>query len=499
MADKLLQRLNASGKLPTPPGIVLKILELTRQADTSVAELANTISLDPGLSAKILRFINSPMAGAARKVTSLRQAVALMGQRGVKMMALSFSIVSASNRNECAAFDPVHYSIHALACGTAAKILATLTETENAQDAFSAGLLSQLGRSILASSLPDEYAAVLARANHIPADLPPLEKAAWGESYATVGGAILRSWGLPDAMCDAVSAFRNPDGDPDVTPLARLLCLAERAADLVCPDRPDRVADPTTYLERVREIGWLTDETALKALSTIANEVDEMRAVIEVDKANLRSAEEITSEVQERIAELSLALHLDNQHMAMQQEELLRRATTDALTGIGNRAAFDTRLELEFERALREGGPVALLMMDVDHFKKFNDTFGHQVGDRVLQRVAHALDENVRKVDFVARYGGEEFAVIAPRTSAARGAQLAERLRKSVADTSIPSDKGALSVTVSIGVAVLNEVSDPPRDAPKLIKAADELLYRAKCNGRNRVETADSERAAVSG
>jgi len=493
MAQELIDRLNASGKLPTPPGVVLKILDLTSNADTTVGELTDVIALDPGLSAKILRFVNSPMSGMSREVTSLRQAVAAMGTRGVKMMALSFSLVSSSKGNKCVGYDAEHFSVHAAACAAAAKVLAGITKATNAQDAFSAGLLCQLGRSILASSLPKEYAAIISRADRIPADLPPLERAALGESYATVGGAVLSSWKLPASLCAAVSQFRDPPAS-DVPALANVLSLAEKAADFVCPDRADRHADPGEYLEYARETFQLPAESALHALSLIAAEVDGIRRVLEVPKSTLRAPEDIESEVRERIAELSLAMHLDNQNMAIHQEELMRRATTDALTGVGNRAAFDARLELELERALRESGPLTLLMMDVDHFKKFNDTFGHQVGDHVLQAVARALDDSVRKVDFVARYGGEEFAVIAPMTSADQAMQLAERLRKSVAAASVPSDKGALSVTVSIGVAVLHDVNEPPKDAPRLVKTADELLYKAKLNGRNRVELADPGR-----
>jgi len=250
-------------------------------------------------------------------------------------------------------------------------------------------------------------------------------------------------------------------------------------------------------LKAVKNAYGIADEAALSTLSRIASEVDAVREILQVGKGNLRAPEDIENDVRERIAELSLALHMENQSMALQQEELLRRATTDALTGIGNRAAFDARLDLELERALREGGPLALLLMDVDHFKKFNDTYGHQVGDRVLQVVAFTLDENIRKVDFAARYGGEEFAVIAPRTSHDHAAQLAERLRRSIAAATVSSEKGNLGVTVSIGVAVLSDPSEPTKDALRLIKAADALLYQAKCNGRNRVESLSPRRQNV--
>ena len=496
MASELIGRLGESGRLPTPPAVVLKILELARRSDVDVDELAETIALDAGLSAKILRFINSPMSGVAREVTSLRQAVALMGMRGVKMMALSFSVISSKSRQPCRGFDRDHYTIHSLACGTAAKALAQATGASNPQDAFSAGLLSQLGRMVLAVSMPGEYAAVLAKAEHIPADLPPLEHAQWGEHYASVGGALLRSWGLPECLCGAVECFRDINGQAGAPVLARLLAVAERAADLICPDEKRRHVNPEAYLDAARTYLGLTDEAVLPLLKQIAGEVDEVRAILQVSKASLRTPDEIEGEVRERIAELSLAMHLENQSMAQHQEDLLRRASTDALTGVGNRAAFDARLSLELERGLRDGSALTLLMLDVDRFKKFNDTFGHQIGDRVLQNVARTLAEHVRKIDYVARYGGEEFTVIAPNTSLGQGAELAERLRKAIAATPVNYGQEELSVTVSVGVASLSSISEPIKEAPLILQKADRLLYQAKCNGRNRVE---SERPVVAG
>jgi diguanylate cyclase (GGDEF)-like protein len=179
-------------------------------------------------------------------------------------------------------------------------------------------------------------------------------------------------------------------------------------------------------------------------------------------------------------------MHLENQTMALQQEDLLRRATTDPLTGIGNRAAFDARMTLELERCARGGSPFALLMIDVDRFKKFNDSHGHQAGDRVLQMVARTLDNNIRKVDYLARYGGEEFSIVAPNTGEEGVAHLAERLRYSVENTTVTWDGKPLNVTISIGAAVFNEIADAD-DASMVIRAADAQLYAAKCAGRNRV------------
>jgi two-component system cell cycle response regulator len=162
-------------------------------------------------------------------------------------------------------------------------------------------------------------------------------------------------------------------------------------------------------------------------------------------------------------------------------------ATTDHLTLALNRRAFMERLTAEMDRARRYALSVALLMVDIDHFKRVNDTYGHLVGDEVLREIAKTLQREARTVDVVARYGGEEFCVILPETSVEGATALAERVRARIAAQPAMPDKDyrGLHVTVSIGVATIpNPRVNSPED---LIALADEALYRAKAEGRNRV------------
>jgi len=157
--------------------------------------------------------------------------------------------------------------------------------------------------------------------------------------------------------------------------------------------------------------------------------------------------------------------------------------------GIHNRRYFDRRLDEEVSRASRYGLPLSILLLDIDHFKKVNDVFGHQVGDAVLSNLGQLIMEIVRKPDIVARYGGEEIVVITANTSSSNAMILAERLRKKV-ETSVmaPSDEKkeqpAVRVTVSIGVAALSRENI---DGQALVESADKALYLAKQEGRNRV------------
>ena len=169
--------------------------------------------------------------------------------------------------------------------------------------------------------------------------------------------------------------------------------------------------------------------------------------------------------------------------VALQRVEMMRRlehlSMVDPLTGLGNRRAFDDALEVEFARVRRSGGSVGLILVDVDHFKGFNDRHGHQAGDEALIEVARVLSGTARAEDHACRIGGEEFALLLSGAQEGAAAAVAERVRRGVADRELPSG----SVTVSLGVATSDRDGEPAR----LVAAADERLYAAKAQGRNRV------------
>jgi diguanylate cyclase (GGDEF)-like protein len=156
---------------------------------------------------------------------------------------------------------------------------------------------------------------------------------------------------------------------------------------------------------------------------------------------------------------------------------------TDKLTGLHNRGYWEQRLEEEFRRSRRSGGTVSLMLFDIDHFKRVNDTYGHPIGDQVLRQVASIVKRSVRTTDLSGRYGGEEFGVLLIDTPSENALVLAERLRRSIQAESIETAGGAISVTVSLGIA---QLSTETRDHKQWISAADQALYQAKQGGRNR-------------
>jgi two-component system, cell cycle response regulator len=173
------------------------------------------------------------------------------------------------------------------------------------------------------------------------------------------------------------------------------------------------------------------------------------------------------------------------------QESLLRQlydaSVTDALTGAHNREHFDTQLRAELSYARRHNTDVSLVLFDADHFKKVNDTYGHQAGDTVLMQIAAIVRGTVRNEDVFARYGGEEFALVLRGIDISGAGAVADRLRERIAALEIATERGVLSVTVSAGCASLSTTEDKTPEG--LIATADRRLYGAKHAGRNRVVT----------
>jgi diguanylate cyclase (GGDEF)-like protein len=164
--------------------------------------------------------------------------------------------------------------------------------------------------------------------------------------------------------------------------------------------------------------------------------------------------------------------------------EMEKLATIDGLTQIANHRKFQDIMTMELERSQRYNTPLTLLLMDIDHFKKFNDTYGHPVGDLVLQMVAKALQGSIRNTDYCARYGGEEFVVVLIQADEAQSRMLAERVRKAVETMEVRNEDKLLKVTVSIGSATY---PFDAQDKQELIDNADKAMYASKQSGRNRV------------
>jgi len=219
----------------------------------------------------------------------------------------------------------------------------------------------------------------------------------------------------------------------------------------------------------------------------------DLRERIEIEREFERTKKESMEKIRERdlyARELQVIRDLYKEKLKeieMMGQEALRLSYTDDLTGIYNHRFFIEQLTLEVERQKRYDTPLSLLMIDIDYFKNYNDTNGHLAGDQALKAISKLIQQGVRQTDIVARYGGEEFSAILINAGREKALEIAERVRRNVADTRFPNEKAQPNkdVTVSVGVATFSSSVSTLTD---LIREADHALYRAKKRGRNRIE-----------
>ncbi|MBI2251670.1 MAG: GGDEF domain-containing protein [Armatimonadetes bacterium] len=197
---------------------------------------------------------------------------------------------------------------------------------------------------------------------------------------------------------------------------------------------------------------------------------------------------ELFYKMKEKVKQATKDLRDANSKLKFMFQEAKERSLRDGLTHLYNHSYFFDFLEREIEKSKRQGekyGTGVLILCDIDHFKKFNDTYGHQVGDMVLMHVAKIFQENSRKIDCAARYGGEEFALLLPQTPFKGGQTIAERLRQSIENSILKaSDELSVKITISVGVSCYPTCGSKGSD---IVEAADQCLYKAKESGRNRV------------
>lgn len=201
----------------------------------------------------------------------------------------------------------------------------------------------------------------------------------------------------------------------------------------------------------------------------------------------LRKAQNAALALESQLRAHSFELQIALDELAEKNNLLLQQSRIDSLSGVFNRSYFDQQMRAELKRSRREQRPLALILLDIDHFKQVNDTLGHLAGDQAITAVANLIKQQLKRpADKVSRYGGEEFALILPATNIEGATQLAEQIRVAVSSTSLMFDQQSYQLTISAGCYAA--IADADSDNNDFIACADAALYRAKHNGRNQIQ-----------
>lgn len=486
MNEHLLERIRNCATLPSLPTIAVQVLELAQKEEVDIGEIARIISKDPALSGKILKTVNSSFYGRQQAVSTISQALVILGLQSVKTLVLGFSLVSNLAKSKSKGFQHINYWRHSIFGAAAARSIAGKLGIVQQEEAFLIGLLSDIGMLVLDQVLGDEYGEIVERAvsHH---DISRIELETLQMTHAQVSGTLAEQWKLPPLLSTPIAFHHNSAGvtDPQLKRLTEVVEFAARCADVFVDKEPAQAIADVRAL--AKSVHGLEQDVVDKLLEEIGTKTKEIAPLFEINLGPMQTYDVILKRANEALINLTLQTQAQAQNLQQQNAELKQQALTDRLTGLANRAAFDQKCESMFADAQSAGTPLSVLFIDLDKFKVLNDTHGHAAGDEALRVVGKLLKQAARAQDVAARYGGEEMTLLLPDTPRQIAAIIGETIRKAIESKPVEHESKHIPVTASIGVASW-EPGSPLRMLAHLLKAADLALYNAKHTGRNRVK-----------
>lgn len=484
------RRLIESPKLPSIPGVAQRLLELLNNEETELAELADVISRDPALTAKIIRLINSPFYGISREVSSLQTAVLYLGYQSVRSVALSFSLFSAFQTDPAARKKLDILWLTSLMTGIAARRLAAETGNWEPEEAFLAGLVADCGALLLQRMTPD-YGNLLDRFCSGEEDLFNLEESELETTHASLGSLLLKKWHFPESLWKLVANHHGPSDASGVGDLntqvhtLRAAWLYTRA--LVVPG----FANEVLSLDRlVSDSLGIPVAVARSLAQELPGELREMACYFELPADEQKSYETLMEEANEALSEY--AVDADQGARALADAIARRRddfagleeatATTEDVeqeTGLLCRPAFERLLEAFHRRALQTQRPLGLIIVEVSDLEALQSSQGDCAWVEVLKRIAECVSKFVRRTDHLCRFDKNQIAVLAPGCRPDDLLRSALRIRSGLDKQPLITPRGSTSCDFVLGLAA----SDPYRDAVDahtLIRFACAAIERAR-------------------
>ena len=485
-------------KLPSLPAVAIRILEAVKENDTSFKKLSKIISRDPALVAKTLKIANSSLYARKQKVDSLEKAVGLLGFTNLKNIALSYVIAKEFKGNDSTEFDFNMFWKRSVTASIAADMSKDLINYPS-QDIFVTALLQNIGMLIMYICKPEEYHRVLDESLTSSLPVEVIEKHIFGFDHQEIGSEVLKKWGFPENIYTPIK-YHHTESIPDTYKThIHLIQVSDIISGWYHKSHSQRKIDEVISLLK-NEYGVDTSQTE-GLIDGVAKNSAEMLSNFDIPSKDIKPYSEILSETNEELKKLNISYtqllmsYKEEKEKAeylakklREKNEKLRKMTQlDGLTELINHKYFHEVFDKELSRSKRYKRPFSLIMLDIDFFKKINDSYGHRIGDMVLKELSEIIVSRVRKDDIVARYGGEEFAVILPETDIAGGKVFSERIRSAVEKMEIVIESHKIKTTISLGLSTFNPNFHMEMPKEYLIDAADTAMYVSKKNGRNRV------------
>jgi diguanylate cyclase (GGDEF)-like protein len=473
----------------------VEILRVFGDPDASIQKVADLVQADPAIASKLLKAANSSRYGLRREVADLRQAIVLLGKAKVTPLVLSFSLSIDLQESQESASHFKHFWLRSFVQASAGEVLGTLFGASIGAECFTINLLAGIGQLGLLNQDADKYIECVEQSEQGGRSLADIEREVYGATHHEISVDILEHSGLPLRCVDAINSLLPESAgqrlDAEMQRLADVTRVADAFARYLC----DKDTGVALVVLQERLVMLNIGEMDVEKLTTaVRGKLDESARLFDIDPSSFPDPDELLEEALDQLADLTEMMHdesraiptelvAENGRLKMQVDELVKQTTTDVLTGTANRAFFDRRLKEMVHQCRRNDVQMGVAVVDIDHFKNVNDTYGHQAGDYILQQVARALDGVTRADETLARYGGEEFVVLLEDIVTEGMAIVGERIRSKIEGLDIVFEGTGIPITVSIGLCC----GIPPDGeyGAKLFSHADAALYEAKQGGRN--------------
>ncbi len=488
--------------LPSLTPIVSSVMSMIERGNCQAEDIGELLSADAALTSKILKVVNSAFYGLPQQVTSISKAVVMLGFDTIQTLVLSASVVELMIEGGEAREDLKLIWERSLFAAVTARKIAQRMGKGSMEECFMAGLLMDIGMLAQLKLHGEDYARVISEEIHEGVDIVVNEVQHFQVSHEHLGRALLTKWGIPEILTTPILYHHDLTGSErepaEIVAICRVAHLARLASNIFfSPQMGHAIRDYKTEARRLLEMD--PDEVD-RFFRSIREEVLEVAQQYGIELKNLPSYTEILDQANQELNQINKTYEQLNRDLlaAQKQSEQLARslrqaneklklmASKDELTGLYNRRYFEDFFSREFSRCMRYKRPMSCIVIDIDFFKKVNDTYGHLQGDSVLKELGERLISVLRVSDVAVRYGGEEFVVLLPETALYAARITGEKIRRAVAQDEFRYKRGqGLPITISVGIASF----DGQRGAEShtdLLKQADAMLYRAKESGRNR-------------
>jgi diguanylate cyclase (GGDEF)-like protein len=486
--DEVLKTVLESPSLPTLPTVAYKLISISSNEEIGMKDIADLISKDASLSAKVLKIANSALYNLPCKISTIHQAASRLGMNAIRNLTLSFSFLSVKAKNKKDVFNYEKFWEQSLSNAVAAKLIMAEIGKSDWEEIFVAGLLQNIGELIIATSLPQQYEQVLIETFKSEKSTLELEQQIIGADHAFIGYEVTKNWGFPAQLLTPIQYHHCPEGykgnDKKLKLTVAVIYLSGIITSILYSNNPQKYHQE--FLSKSKTILDFDDEIIDKILKLVVSETTQTASLFGFHMKNSKSIEEILQEANVALSAINISYDQRNRELEEKSKHLEKLAYLDSLTEVYNHGYFQSFLEKEINLATRKNTTLNLILADVDSFKNFNDYYGHQAGDFILKELCKLMRKALRDYDMIARYGGEEFAIVLVETTGQEAQIVAEKLRESIALHTFIDKNKKYKLTVSFGVAEIKPAVDT-FTKNDLIGFADKALFESKKKGGNRV------------